>query len=386
LSGVISGDDVTVEAAAAYDDKSAGSGKTITIEYTLAGADAGNYLKPVDKSETGDIAQKELIVSGTAVKTEKPYDGMDAAKVESHGTVSGFVSGDTLSVQARATYDTKNAGTDKDITVTYTLLGEEKDSYVTPEGSIISQAGVITPKPLYISIGEIVSYKEYDGTTSATTPVFYLNGVIGDDDVTVTGEAAYDSASAGTNKLIELVCSLSGVDKDNYIKPANQIVTRWASISKKQLTISGPTLESVTKTYDGTTAVLGTITPGSLSGVIEGEDVTVGATAQYGSADVTYGYNGDLYNQITVKYTLDGPNAGNYAPPDWTFHWGSIEPKQLTVIDILFPASKVYDGTRTVPISSEGTLSGVIAGDSVSLDSVVALYDTKDAGSDKTVV
>lgn len=45
----------------------------------------------------------------------------------------------------------------------------------------------------------------------------------------------------------------------------------------------------------------------------------------------------------------------------------------------------MYDGTRTVPISSEGTLSGVIAGDSVSLDSVSAYYDTKDAGSDKAV-
>ncbi|MDD3057499.1 MAG: YDG domain-containing protein, partial [Sphaerochaeta sp.] len=385
LNGVISGDAVTAEVSATYEDKTAGSGKTITIGYTLSGADSGNYLKPVDKTEAGLINKRPLIVSGTTVKPEKPYDGLSAAKVESHGTLSGFVSDDSLAVQAIATYDTKHAGTDKPITVTYTLIGTDKDNYITPGNATISQAGVITPKQLGFMITESTNNKVYDGTTVATAPTFSTFGKVGSDDVRLTATAAYDTPIAENYKQISVFFSLEGADKDNYLKPSDLRSQPVCSILKKQLTISAPTLESDTKTYDGTIAVHGTVTVGTLSGVLEGEVVTVEATAQYGSADVTYGYNGNLFNQITIKYTLDGTNAGNYDPPVEALRWGSIEPKPLTVIDTLFPASRVYDGTRTVPISSEGTLSGVIAGDSVSLDSVLAIYNTKDAGNDKAV-
>ena len=48
LSGVVSPDVVTVSAVATYDNTNAGTNKTITVVYTLAGADAANYIKPVN--------------------------------------------------------------------------------------------------------------------------------------------------------------------------------------------------------------------------------------------------------------------------------------------------------------------------------------------------
>lgn len=48
LSGVVSPDVVTVTAAATYDTAAVGTGKTITVVYTLGGADAANYTKPMD--------------------------------------------------------------------------------------------------------------------------------------------------------------------------------------------------------------------------------------------------------------------------------------------------------------------------------------------------
>jgi len=61
LSGVVSGDTVTVSAAANYDLAAVGTGKTITVVYTLAGADAAKYIKPVDYSvATGEITAANI--------------------------------------------------------------------------------------------------------------------------------------------------------------------------------------------------------------------------------------------------------------------------------------------------------------------------------------
>jgi len=64
LTGVISGDTVTRTVAGTYDNANAGSGKTITIVYTIAGADAGNYIKPVDYVATNGVINK---AAGTAI-------------------------------------------------------------------------------------------------------------------------------------------------------------------------------------------------------------------------------------------------------------------------------------------------------------------------------
>ena len=55
LAGVVDGETVTVSASATYNSASVGTGKTITVVYTLDGADEGNYIKPIDYTVSGTI-------------------------------------------------------------------------------------------------------------------------------------------------------------------------------------------------------------------------------------------------------------------------------------------------------------------------------------------
>jgi hypothetical protein len=80
LGGVVSGDDVTLSATAQYNNRSVGEGKTITVTYSLAGANAGSYIAPIDTTygdgkitttadstpnagDAGDLIQTILIVN-----------------------------------------------------------------------------------------------------------------------------------------------------------------------------------------------------------------------------------------------------------------------------------------------------------------------------------
>lgn len=56
LSGIVGSDSVTVNAIATYDTSNLGTGKLITVTYTLGGADAAHYIKPIDYTvNTGEI-------------------------------------------------------------------------------------------------------------------------------------------------------------------------------------------------------------------------------------------------------------------------------------------------------------------------------------------
>ena len=66
--------------------------------------------------------------------------------------------------------------------------------------------------------------KNYDGTTAVENSKLALKGVIGDDDVTVSGDFAYESASVGNNKTINVTnIQLSGTDSSNYKLSTNTL-------------------------------------------------------------------------------------------------------------------------------------------------------------------
>lgn len=60
LIGIVAGDDVTVSASASYDSASAGTGKTITVKYTLGGAASNNYSAPSDYIVTNGVIKTTL--------------------------------------------------------------------------------------------------------------------------------------------------------------------------------------------------------------------------------------------------------------------------------------------------------------------------------------
>src|SRR5262249_37908326 len=113
LSGVVSGDDVTLDADGAhgtFDTKNVGTGINVTVSgLALAGADAGNYIL-VQPSASADITAATLTVTGLTA-ANKTYDGTTAATLDtSAAALAGLVSGDdvTLDVsEALGVFDTK---------------------------------------------------------------------------------------------------------------------------------------------------------------------------------------------------------------------------------------------------------------------------------------
>ncbi len=372
LSGVINGESVIVNASAAYDDKDVKTGKTITVKYTISGTDSANYINPDDFTVTnGEITPAQLVISTPVLTLTKEYDGNSTAAV-TKGILSGVVSGDSVTIDAVASYDNKDAGTGKTITVSYTVEGTDKENYAAPPD--YTATGEITAKQLTISAPILTLSKEYDGNTSAEVSMGTLSGKMSGDDLDVSIAASYDSNEIGNSKTITVSYALSGADAGNYIKPSDHTAAN-GEIKAKQLTISAPVLTAA-KVYDGSSTAA--VTTGTLSGVADGESVTIDASASYDDKSAKTG------KTITVKYTISGIDSTKYIKPeDFVVINGEITPVQLNISAPDLTLIKEYDGNAAVDMT-KGTLSGAVSGDSVTVNAS-ASYNNKNAGSGKTI-
>ncbi|WP_339218838.1 YDG domain-containing protein [Paenibacillus sp. FSL H8-0332] len=307
LTGVLSGDDVEVQASASYSSAALGVNKTITVTYSISGAQAASYLAPAPYIvNTGSIALHPLTIEAPNLTLAKFKDGTTAAAV-TPGQLIGVVPGENVTVSAVANYDTSSIGTNKTITVVYTLSGADAGNYIAPASYIVTNGE--------IDRDQITRSRVYDGTTAAAVIVGAVTGDIDGDDVTVHAAGTYDTPNAGVNKIITISYTLTGADAGNYSPPVSYTINTGI-ITALQLDITAPVITE-SKTYDGNTSAQ--ITPGTLIGVIPGDDVTVSATAAYNDAAVGSG------KLITVVYTLSGEDAGNYlAPGNYMISTGAI--------------------------------------------------------------
>ncbi|UEG49375.1 YDG domain-containing protein [Ferruginibacter lapsinanis] len=146
--------------------------------------------------------------------------------------------------------------------------------------------------------------KVYDATTTATTTgTPTLTGIVGADDVTISGSSpsyTFANKNIGTAKAITATgFTLSGTTQNNYT--ITQPTGLTANITAATLTVSGSV--AANKVYDGTTTA--TIsTPGTLSGIQLSDVVSVSSTGTFASATVA--------NNIAVTLILSGTDAGNY--------------------------------------------------------------------------
>ena len=198
-------------------------------------------------SFTVNIAPAALSVSGEPASYSKVYDGnpditedLNAIRIS-----AGGVSGETISIDnASGSYDDKNAGSEKDVTIILTLDGaNDWGNYkygenALTEGKITltkSKAGTIEQKEITVNADSIsANDKIYDGTvTIALTGTPTSDGFIQNDDAEFdaitnqTGNA--ENANVGT-KIVTVTKDtlnglLSGEDKDNYIVTADYTTT-----------------------------------------------------------------------------------------------------------------------------------------------------------------
>ncbi len=240
LVGVLGNDDVSIASMkGTFDDENVGTDKTVTVTYTLGGADAGNYTAS-DATTTASIFKKQLTVTGTTA-SNKVYDGTTDAAV-SGGTLVGVLGDDDVKIASmKGAFNSKNAGPNRTVKVTYTLGGADAGNYSVADAT--TKAHIF--KKLLGIAGTTVSDKAYDATTNAQITAGTLQGVVGQDNVTVTASGAFPSADVGTYK-VPVCYAIAGKDANNYIAPVMQIVCAAITPAAFDVTFKDRTVQ-----YDG---------------------------------------------------------------------------------------------------------------------------------------
>ena len=326
LSGIINSDDVTfTDGSGEFTDKNAGTGKAVTAKgYSLAGADMGNYsLSEQPTGLTADITPAPLTITGVTAEN-KVYDGTTSATLTG-GSLSGIINPDDVTLtEGTVEFTDKDVGTGKTVTATgYSIAGADVGNYSLTEQPTGLTAD-ITPAPLTIT-GIVVDNKVYDGTTLAILTGGSLSGVVNSEDVTLTeGTGEFTDKNAGTGKTVTATgYSIAGADEGNY-SLSEQPTGLSADITPAPLTITGITADN--KVYDGTTSA--TLTGGSLSGIINSDDVTL----TDGSGEFA-DKNAGTSKTITVTgYSIAGTDVGNYSLSEQpTGLTANITPAPLTI-------------------------------------------------------
>jgi hypothetical protein len=380
LNGVLGSDDVSLTGGTAtFATKSVSTGKTVTVSgLTLSGTDAANYsLGSTSATTTADITPRTLTVSATALN--KMYDGTTSATV----TLSdNRVAGDSLTTSyTSATFANKNVGTARTVSISgISISGSDAANYSANTSA--STTANITPA----SVTALVSAnnKVYDGTTAATLASRALSGVLGSDDVSLTGgTAAFASKSVGIARPVTVSgLNLSGADAANYQLGSTSANTT-ADITALTVTVSGVTANN--KAYDGTTSATLRTNDIAFTGLIGAEMVelvTNGYTAAFASPDISTNI------PVTISgLTLTGSDATNYTLAQPTDLTANITASALTVTGIT-ANNKVYDGTTAATLNLGGAmLNGAASGDIVTLDTSAATgtFANKNVGTTNTV-
>jgi filamentous hemagglutinin family protein len=318
FSGVISGDEVNIDTASLsglFDDKNAGTGKTVKLDGLVgkSGADAGNYIFDPSYSTTADITPAPLTLQAST--NTKIYDGTTSASAIPVITSGTVMSGDTIIMSE--VYADKHAGSGKTLTPSATIDdGNGGNNYNVT--ALSDNTGVIDKASLTIAA---TSYtKTYDGTMSAGTPAY--SGLQAGD--TVTGVAQnYNDKNAGSNKSIVISGDYAvndGNGGNNY--NVTTISTETAgTINQAPLTVIA---DDKTKYYGDANPIL----TATLSGFVGGETLATSSvtgsaglsTAATESSNVgSYGIainNGTLAsgNNYYFSYFADGRLTINKAP------------------------------------------------------------------------
>ena len=319
--------------------------------------DSGNYTV-TQPTLSADITAKGLTITGLT-GTDKVYDDSTTGSATGTASLSGLEAGDDVSLGGSPVYTFASGNVGTGITLNtsgYTINGTDSGNYTVTQPTLSAD---ITAKGLTIT-GLTGTDKAYDGTTvGSATGTASLSGLEAGDDVSLGGSPVYTFASANAGTGITLNTTgytINGTDSGNYTLTQP---TLSADITGAALTILGVTVDD--KTYDGNTTAVAAGTA-IFSGIIGGDDVTLGGAPLFTFVSANVGTG------ITVNssgFTLGGTDAGNYnlIQPTYT---ADITAALLTITG-LSGDDKVYDDNTTGSATGTASLSGLEAGDDVSL-------------------
>ncbi len=243
-------------------------------------------------------------------------------------------------------------------------------------GASTSGYPILRNLPVYVNT-TATSIPVYGGATSATSSLsLSVQGLQGgpgtqQDNVsspnlfTVTTDGGY--VDAGTQSAASILSS-------SVYKNIKGTVT----VAPKALTIVGAVAD---KTYDGnnTATLSASASDGGLVGLVGNQTLAMNYTSE-----LFIDKNAATGKTVNLQYTVaDGANGGkasNYTIATTTT--ATITPKSISLS--VTGNDKVYDGSKTDTVNVNWLLSGMIAGDTLSLN-YTALFADANAGTGKTI-
>jgi len=217
-------------------------GSPVTIQYGNLEADTNNLT----------VNPQGVTITGLSAD-DKVYDGTTTAAITGTAALNGRIGSDDVTVNAgTAAFADKNVGNGKTVTFSgYSLGGDDAGNYSLTQPASVT--ATISKKGVTIT-GLGAAGKTYDGNTTATaTGTAALNGVIGNDVVTVVaGTAAFADKNVGNGKTVSFSgYSLGGTDADNYTlssQPANATaaITKAVGALVDASTKNSVTMNSIT--------------------------------------------------------------------------------------------------------------------------------------------
>jgi hypothetical protein len=240
LVGVVSGDVVTLSGSpvAQFTSTSVGTNIPVNVSgYTLSGAASGNYSLSQPSGLTASIIdtakQNQTLSFGTLsgmTYGDAPFNL--TASASSGLSVSFSSSNASVATVAGNTVTIVGPGT---TTITASQAGNTNYNAANP----VNQTLNVAVKTLTVS-GATAQNKTYDGNASATISGATLNGIVGSDNVTVSGGGSFASANSGTGIAVTANLTLGGTDASKYA--LTQPTGLTANITKATQTINFPAI------------------------------------------------------------------------------------------------------------------------------------------------
>lgn len=288
--------------------------------------------------------------------------------------LSDIITGGSLSItSAGSPANADVAGSPYTITIA-------RGTVTSPFPLAFESLGLLTISPRELLGITVSGSKVYDGSALLANPTFTLTGALAGDVVGAQApSASFDTPAAGSAKPLvadRAQVTLTGADAANYTLPGGGTVSGSGDITRRpaQVNVGG------SKPYDGNTLLANPVF--SLANLVPGDEVSVTGGGSANFASPAAGTNKPL-SASGAGLALAGADAGNYQlnPAVPVNGFGDIFAIGLSVS---VSGSKVYDGSTELA-SPVYALSGLIAGDQVTVSGGPAQFDTPAAGLGKAL-
>ena len=312
--------------------------------------------------------KKSLTASASA--SNKTYNGNATATTSL--TFSGLVGSETLAQSVSSTFNNKNVGTGKTVTVNTITLSNGSNGGLASNYTISAgqtTTANITGKSLTVS-GITAPNKTYDGNTNAPLDISNISysGLVSGDDIGGSFSGAFDNKNIGTSKTVSISASYSGVDSGNYTVTDQSSTT--ANITARTLTVSGLTASN--KSYDTTTSATLDTSNISYAGLVSGDSFSGSYTGTFNNASV------GTRKLVTISSSYSGDDINNYSITDQSSSGADIT-KASPTISGLSAQSKYSDESYT--LAGTPSISGLSIAYSSSNTSIASVGSSTGAVS-----